>query len=207
MAIFKRNLRTTRPTAPRWKARIEICQKARQKRVSVVQGEGQEVAWCACRVGAVRTEGRRAGRCTHVARARTRIASISHFRAGWDGDGGKGGGKGGGGEAEGEEDGDNGEGGEAQRVVNGGGGGARRRWRWWQRLASCHISTWAARATPFRAVLQPDWQKGGREHAYGMRLNQVRIGRSAPMSTPRRTRACPCRLSRPSMERAKVSTG
>eukprot|EP00964_Phaeocystis_antarctica_P056360 scaffold33250_cov65-Phaeocystis_antarctica.AAC.2 len=41
---------------------------------------------------------------------------------GWDGDGGKGGGKGGGGEAEGEEDGDNGEGGEAQRVVNGGGG-------------------------------------------------------------------------------------
>jgi len=67
--------------------------------VSVVQGEGQEVAWCACRVGAVRTEGRRAGACTHVARARTRIASISHFRAGWDGDGGKGGGKGGGGEA------------------------------------------------------------------------------------------------------------
>ena len=67
----------------------------------------------------MRTEGRRAGRCTHVARARTRIASISHFRAGWDGDGGKGGGKGGGGEAEGEEDGDNGEGGEAQRVVNG----------------------------------------------------------------------------------------
>ena len=85
-----------------------------------MQGEGQEVAWCACRVGAVRTEGRRAGRCTHVARARTRIASISHFRAGWDGDGGKGGGKGGGGEAEGEEDGDNGEGGDAQRVVNGG---------------------------------------------------------------------------------------
>ena len=34
----------------------------------------------------------------------------------------QGGGKGGGGEAEGEEDGDNGEGGEAQRVVNGGGG-------------------------------------------------------------------------------------
>ena len=33
----------------------------------------------------------------------------------------QGGGKGGGGEAEGEEDGDNGEGGEAQRVVNGGG--------------------------------------------------------------------------------------
>ena len=81
-------------------------------------------AWCACRVGAVRTEGRRAGACTHVARARTRIASISHFRAGWDGDGGKGGGKGGGGEAEGEEDGDNGEGGEAQRVVKGGGGEA-----------------------------------------------------------------------------------
>ena len=35
----------------------------------------------------------------------------------------QGGGKGGGGEAEGEEDGDNGEGGEAQRVVNGGGVG------------------------------------------------------------------------------------
>ena len=46
-------------------------------------------AWCACRVGAVRTEGRRAGACTHVARARTRIASISHFRAGLDGDGGR----------------------------------------------------------------------------------------------------------------------
>ena len=55
-----------------------------------------------------------------MARARTRIASISHFRAGWDGDGGKGGGKGGGGEAEGEGDCDNGEGGDAQRVVNGG---------------------------------------------------------------------------------------
>ena len=54
-----------------------------------MQGEGQEVAWCACRVGAVRTEGRRAGACTHVARARTRIASISRFRAGWDGDGGR----------------------------------------------------------------------------------------------------------------------
>ena len=55
-----------------------------------MQGEGQEVAWCACRVGAVRTEGRRAGACTHVARARdARIASISHFRAGWDGDGGR----------------------------------------------------------------------------------------------------------------------
>ena len=49
-----------------------------------VQGEGLEVAWCACRVGAVRTEGRRACRYTHVARARrrTRIASISHYRAG-----------------------------------------------------------------------------------------------------------------------------
>ena len=47
-------------------------------------------------MGAVRTEGRRAGRCTHVARARTRIASISHFRVGWDGDGGKGGGADGG---------------------------------------------------------------------------------------------------------------
>jgi len=56
-----------------------------------VQGEGQDVAWCACRVrvGAVRTEGGRAGWCTHVARARKRIASISHFRAGCDGDGGR----------------------------------------------------------------------------------------------------------------------
>ena len=35
MAFSKRNLRTTRPTAPRWKAHIEICQKARQKRASV----------------------------------------------------------------------------------------------------------------------------------------------------------------------------
>ena len=48
MAIFKRNLRTTRPTAPRWKARIGICQKARQQRVSVVQGEGQEVQGGCC---------------------------------------------------------------------------------------------------------------------------------------------------------------
>eukprot|EP00964_Phaeocystis_antarctica_P009386 scaffold5080_cov72-Phaeocystis_antarctica.AAC.3 len=55
MAFSKRNLRTTRPTAPRWKAHIEICQKARQKRVSVVLGEGQEVRGCA-----VRTEGGRA---------------------------------------------------------------------------------------------------------------------------------------------------
>ena len=109
-----------------------------------MQGEGQEVAWCACRVGAVRTEGRRAGRCTHVARARTRIASVSHFRAGWDGDGGKGGGKGGGGEAEGEEDGDNGEGGEAQRVVNGGGVGGGRWWRrrWWQRHYLCQAEAY-----------------------------------------------------------------
>ena len=30
-------------------------QSERKKRVSVVQGEGQEVAWCACRVDAVRT--------------------------------------------------------------------------------------------------------------------------------------------------------
>eukprot|EP00964_Phaeocystis_antarctica_P095187 scaffold61728_cov39-Phaeocystis_antarctica.AAC.1 len=44
MAISKRNLRTTRPTAPRWKAHIEIYQKASQQRVSVVQGEGLEVA-------------------------------------------------------------------------------------------------------------------------------------------------------------------
>ena len=64
-------------------------------------------------------------RCTHVARARrrSRIASISHYRAGWDGDGGRGGGEGGGVEAEGEGDGGNAmvsEGGDAQRVVNGG---------------------------------------------------------------------------------------
>ena len=55
-----------------------------------------------------------------VARARTRITSIWHFRAGWDGDGGRGGGEGGGVEAEGEGDGGNGQGGDAQRVVNGG---------------------------------------------------------------------------------------
>ena len=60
MAFSKQNLRVTRPTAPRWKAHLEICQKARQKRVSVVQGEGQEVQGG----GAVRTEGGRAGGCT-----------------------------------------------------------------------------------------------------------------------------------------------
>ena len=48
MAFSKRNLRTTRPAAPRWKAHIEICQKARQKRVSVVLGEGQEVRGVLC---------------------------------------------------------------------------------------------------------------------------------------------------------------
>ena len=48
MSFSKRNLRTTRPTAPRWKAHIEICQKARQKRLSVVQGEGQEVQGGCC---------------------------------------------------------------------------------------------------------------------------------------------------------------
>ena len=57
----------------------------------------------------------------------------------------QGGGKGGGGEAEGEKDGDNGEGGEAQRVVNGGGVGGgrwwRRRWRW-QRHYLCQAEAY-----------------------------------------------------------------
>ena len=46
---------------------------------------GAHAGWVLC----VRRPGGRAGRCTHVTRARTRIASISHFRAGWDGDGGR----------------------------------------------------------------------------------------------------------------------
>ena len=56
----------------------------------------------------------------------------------------QGGGKGGGGEAEGEEDGDNGEGGEAQRVVNGGGVGGGRWWRrrWWQRHYLCQAEAY-----------------------------------------------------------------
>ena len=84
------------------------------------------MAWCACTVGAVLTEGGRAGACTHVARARdTRRAHRVHlsFQGGLGWRWRQGGGKGGGSEAKGKEAGGNGEGGEAQRVVNGGGGG------------------------------------------------------------------------------------
>ena len=42
-AILKQNLHTTRPTAPRWKALIETCQKTTRKGMSAVQAEGQGV--------------------------------------------------------------------------------------------------------------------------------------------------------------------
>ena len=43
-AIFKQNWHTTRPTAPRWKAVIETCQKTTRKGMSAVQAEGQGVS-------------------------------------------------------------------------------------------------------------------------------------------------------------------
>ena len=43
-AILKQNLHITRPTAPRWKALIETCQKTTRKGMSAVQAEGQGVA-------------------------------------------------------------------------------------------------------------------------------------------------------------------
>ena len=42
-AILKQNLHTTRPTAPRWKALVETCQKTIRKGMSAVQAEGQGV--------------------------------------------------------------------------------------------------------------------------------------------------------------------
>eukprot|EP00964_Phaeocystis_antarctica_P131225 scaffold95086_cov25-Phaeocystis_antarctica.AAC.1 len=52
-ASFKQNWHTARPTAPRWKAHIETCQKTNRKRMRAVQAEGQGVAQvraCSCRV-------------------------------------------------------------------------------------------------------------------------------------------------------------
>eukprot|EP00964_Phaeocystis_antarctica_P029364 scaffold16544_cov29-Phaeocystis_antarctica.AAC.1 len=51
-AIFKQNWHTARPTAPRWKAHIETCQKTNRKRMRAVQAEGQgaaQVRACSCR--------------------------------------------------------------------------------------------------------------------------------------------------------------
>ena len=42
-AILKQNLHITRPTAPRWKALTETCQKTTRKGMSAVQAEGQGV--------------------------------------------------------------------------------------------------------------------------------------------------------------------
>jgi hypothetical protein len=42
-AILKQNLHITRPTAPRWKALTETCQKTTPKGMSAVQAEGQGV--------------------------------------------------------------------------------------------------------------------------------------------------------------------
>ena len=72
---------------------------------------GAHAGWLLC----VRRAGERAGARMWRGHARARIASISHFSC--DGDGGRVVVR----AAEVEEDGGNGEGGEAQRVVNGGG--------------------------------------------------------------------------------------
>ena len=42
-AILIQNLHITRPTAPRWKALTETCQKTTPKGMSAVQAEGQGV--------------------------------------------------------------------------------------------------------------------------------------------------------------------
>jgi hypothetical protein len=42
-AILRQNLHITRPTAPRWKALTETCQKTTRKGMSAVQAEGQGV--------------------------------------------------------------------------------------------------------------------------------------------------------------------